>query len=132
MNETAPYHRLLFAIAYRMTGSVMDAEDIVQEAFIRFQSVDRSEVENVKAFLTTITTRLALNHLASARVQRETYLGPWLPEPLLGPDQPMLASPSQRTRDFDSISMAFMILLENLTPAERAVFILREVFDYPY
>lgn len=132
MNEFEQYRRLLFSIAYRMTGSVMDAEDIVQEAYVRYQSVDREEIENPKAYLTTITTRLTLNHLDSARVQRETYLGPWLPEPVLVTDQPVLATPSRQASDFDSISMAFMVLLENLTPAERAVFILREVFDYPY
>ena len=131
MNEFDQYRRLLFSIAYRMTGSAMDAEDIVQEAFMRYQAVESGEIENPKAYLTTITTRLALNHLNSARVQRETYLGPWLPEPIMGMEQPALANPAQRG-DFDSISMAFMVLLENLTPAERAVFILREVFDYGY
>jgi len=132
MNEFEKYHRLLFSIAYRMTGSAMDAEDIVQETFIRFQSIDKSAIENPKAYLSTITTRLSLNYLTSARVQRETYLGPWLPEPVSGLDQPVLATPSRPSSDVDSISMAFMVLLENLTPAERAVFILREVFDYPY
>jgi RNA polymerase sigma-70 factor (ECF subfamily) len=132
MNEYEQYRRLLFSIAYRMTGSVMDAEDLVQEAYMRYQSADRETIENPKAYLMTITTRLSLNHMASARVQRETYLGPWLPEPVLGADQPVLAQPSHRVSDFDSISMAFMVLLENLTPPERAVFILREVFDYPY
>ena len=132
MNEFEEYRRLLFSIAYRMTGSAMEAEDIVQEAYVRYQSVDRESVANPKAYLTTIATRLALNHLASARVQRETYLGPGLPEPVPGADQPVLAARSRRASDYDSISMAFMVLLENLTPAERAVFILREVFDYPY
>lgn len=132
MNEFEQYRSLLSSIAYRMTGSVMDAEDIVQEAYIRYQSVDRETIENPRAYLTTIVTHLSLNHLASARVQRETYLGPWLPEPVLGADQPALSNPSRRASDIDSISMAFMVLLENLTPPERAVFILREVFDYPY
>lgn len=132
MNEFEQYHPLLFSIAYRMTGSAMDAEDIVQEAYVRYQAVDRETIENRKAYLTTITSRLALNHLSSARVQRETYPGPWLPEPVLGVDQPLLAAPARRAGDLDSISMALMVLLENLTPAERAVFILREVFDYGY
>jgi RNA polymerase sigma-70 factor (ECF subfamily) len=132
MNEFEDYRRLLFSIAYRMTGSVMDAEDIVQDAYMRYQSVDRETIENPKAYLTTIATRLALNYLTSASVQRETYLGPWLPEPVLGTDQPVLARPADAGSDFDTISIAFMVLLENLTPAERAVFILREVFDYPY
>ena len=132
MNEFEQYRRLLFSIVYRMTGSVMDAEDIVQDVYMRYQSVDRNAIENPKAYLTTIATRLALNYLTSASVQRETYLGPWLPEPVLGADQPVLARPSDEGSDFDSISIAFMVLLENLTPAERAVFILRGVFDYPY
>lgn len=132
MNEFEEYRRLLFSIAYRMTGSVMDSEDIVQDAYVRYQSVDQNTIENPKAYLTKIATRLALNYLTSASVQRETYLGPWLPEPVLGADQPVLARPSRAVSDFDSISMAFMVLLENLTPAERAVFILRGVFDYPY
>lgn len=110
----------------------MDAEDIVQETFIRCQTVDQETVENQKAYLTTIVTRLSLNHLASARVQRETYPGPWLPEPVSDLAQPLLSVPLSPARDFDSISMAFMVLLENLTPAERAVFILREIFDYAY
>lgn len=132
MNEFEDYRRLLFSIAYRMTGSVMDAEDIVQDSYMRYQSVDRDTIQNPKAYLTTIATRLALNYLTSASVQRETYLGPWLPEPVFGADQLVLAGPSDAVSDFESISIAFMVLLENLTPAERAVFILRGVFDYPY
>jgi RNA polymerase sigma-70 factor (ECF subfamily) len=132
MNEFEQYHPLLFSIAYRMTGSAMDAEDIVQETFIRYQAVEKGTIENQKAYLTTIATRLALNHLTAARTQRELYPGPWLPEPVSGVEQPLLAAPSRRAGEFDSISMALMVLLENLTPAERAVFILREVFDYAY
>jgi RNA polymerase sigma-70 factor (ECF subfamily) len=132
MNEFEQYRQLLISIAYQMTGSAMDAEDIVQETYVRYQSVDREAIEYPKAFLTTITSRLALNHMASARVQRETYLGPWLPEPVSDANQPLLATPARRVGNFESISMAFMILLENLTPPQRAVFILRTVFDYPY
>jgi RNA polymerase sigma-70 factor, ECF subfamily len=130
------YRPLLFSIAYRMTGSAMDAEDIVQEAYLRYQAVPREEIEMPKAYLTTIVTRLALNQLSSARAQRETYLGPWLPEPIISTDTAVPPDPARdplrAAEDYDSISMAFMVLLENLTPAERAVFILREVFEYPY
>ncbi|MFN2136033.1 MAG: RNA polymerase sigma-70 factor [Candidatus Promineifilaceae bacterium] len=132
MNEFEAYRPLLFAIAYRMLGSAMDAEDIVQEAYVRYQAVARGEVESPKAYLTTIVTRLALNHLNSARVQRETYLGPWLPEPVLSSESVMAPDPARLAADADSISIAFLVLLENLTAAERAVFILREVFDFPY
>jgi RNA polymerase sigma factor (sigma-70 family) len=109
-----------------MTGSVTDAEDIVQEAFVR-ASKD-ADVTAPKAYLATITTRLAIDHLRSARVRRESYVGTWLPEPLIGnePDPAELAETS------DSLSMAFLVLLESLAPAERAVFLLREVFGYDY
>jgi RNA polymerase sigma-70 factor (ECF subfamily) len=132
MEEFERYRPLLFSIAYRMLGSVFDAEDILQEAYIRYQSVDPAAVESPKALLTTIVTRLSLNLLTSARIQRETYIGPWLPEPLLD-NHPANLTPAKTRSDLeDSISMAFMVLLENLSPLERAVFILREVFDYEY
>lgn len=120
---------LLFSIAYRMLGSVMEAEDIVQEAFLRWQRADLAEVESPKAYLSTIVTRLAIDHLRSAQTQREVYTGPWLPEPLIGesPDPPAEAALLS-----ESLSMAFLVLLESLTPDERAVFLLREVFDYDY
>jgi RNA polymerase sigma-70 factor, ECF subfamily len=132
MNEFEQYRPLLFSIAYRMLGSAMDAEDIVQEAYVRYQAVPREEIETPKAYLTTIVTRLALNQLTSARAKRELYLGPWLPEPLISADTALPPDTAKIAADYDSISLAFMVLLENLTPAERAVFILREVFDYPY
>jgi RNA polymerase sigma-70 factor (ECF subfamily) len=132
MNEFEQYRPLLFSIAYRMTGSAMDSEDIVQEVYIRCQAVDQEKIEYPKAYLTTAVTRLALNHLTSARVQRETYLGPWLPEPIAGSNMAISPDPARLFSDYDSISLAFLILLENLTPAERAVFILREVFEFPY
>jgi RNA polymerase sigma-70 factor (ECF subfamily) len=132
MDEFEQYRPLLFAIAYRMTGSAMDAEDLVQEAYVRYQAVPEAEIETPKAYLTTIVTRLALNQLSSARVQRETYLGPWLPEPIASAEAAVPPDPARITGDYDSISLAFLVLLENLTPAERAVFILREVFEYPY
>jgi RNA polymerase sigma-70 factor (ECF subfamily) len=132
MNQFEQYRPLLFSIAYRMTGSAMDAEDIVQETYVRYQGVAQEDIENPKAYLTTIVTRLALNHLTSARVQRETYLGPWLPEPIVSGSIAAAPDPARIVGDYDSISLAFMVLLENLTPAERAVFILREVFEFPY
>jgi RNA polymerase sigma-70 factor (ECF subfamily) len=121
---------LLFSIAYRMLGSASEAEDIVQDAFLRFHQAEKEEeIDNVKAYLSTITTRLAIDHLRSARVRRESYVGPWLPEPLLTEAVP---DASQHAETADSLSMAFLVMLESLSPVERAVFLLREVFDYPY
>jgi RNA polymerase sigma-70 factor, ECF subfamily len=122
---------LMFAIAYRMVGSVTDAEDIVQEAFLRFHRETRSgaAIESPKAYLSAVTTRLGIDHLRSARVQRESYFGQWLPEPLLTDDEPDAAQQMERA---DSLSMAFLVLLESLSPIERAVFLLREVFEYGY
>ena len=120
--ELRPY---LFAIAYRMLGSVADAEDVVQEAFLRYHAGE-VEPESPKAYLATITTRLAIDHLRSARTQRELYPGEWLPEPLVEDDAAGHAEMA------DSLSLAFLHLLEKLSPVERAVFLLREVFDYPH
>ncbi len=122
---------LLFSIAYRMVGSVSEAEDIVQETFLRFHRAVRegAQVESPKAYLSTVTTRLAVNHLRSARVRREQYVGTWLPEPLLTDSDDDAA---QHAETADSLSMAFLVLLESLSPVERAVFLLREVFGYPY
>jgi RNA polymerase sigma-70 factor (ECF subfamily) len=125
-NEHRP---LLFSTAYRMLGSVMDAEDMVQETFLRWQQAPDADVESPKAYLTTIITRLCINHMNSARVQREQYVGPWLPEPIIT-DQGF--DPVKGTNMAESLSMAFLVLLEQLTPVERAVFLLREVFDYEY
>ncbi len=122
-NTFESYRPLMFAIAYRMLGSAMDAEDIVQEAFLRYQGA--SNIDMPKAFLTTVVTRLCLDQLKSARVQRESYIGPWLPEPLITSQSPL-------DNQYESISLAFLVLLESLTPVERAVFLLREVFDYDY
>lgn len=116
-------HRgFLFSVAYRMLGSVADAEDVLQETFIRWAQVERDDVRTPKAFLISIITRLCINHLQSARVRREEYVGQWLPEPLVF-DEPA---------GDDSLSIAFLVLLERLNPVERAVFLLREVFDYEY
>src|SRR5438105_15785514 len=127
INEFQSYRALMFSIAYRMLGSATEAEDIVQEAYLRYQAVAPGTIVSPKAFLTTIVTRLCLNQLQSARTQRETYIGPWLPEPVLTDER---LAPAQQAELHDSISIAFLTLLEELTPLERAVFLLREVFDY--
>jgi RNA polymerase sigma-70 factor (ECF subfamily) len=122
---------LLFSIAYRMVGSVSEAEDIVQESFLRFHRAVRegAQVDSPKAYLSAVTTRLAVNHLRSARVRRERYVGTWLPEPLL---TDTAEDAAQHAETADSVSMAFLVLLESLSPVERAVFLLREVFGYGY
>ena len=117
---------MLFSIAYRMLGRVMDAEDIVQEAYLRWQRASGTKVRSSRAYLSSVVTRLCIDQLRSARAQREQYVGPWLPEPL--PTEP---APDAVVID-ESLSMAFLVLLESLNPTERAVFLLREVFDYDY
>lgn len=124
------YRPLLFSIAYRMTGSATDAEDIVQDTYLRYRTAHQDDIRDLKPFLTTITTRLALDYLKSARVQREQYIGTWLPEPLLTADTTL--APAETVEQRESLSLAFLTLLETLTPPERAVFLLREVFDYSY
>ncbi|MDR2998488.1 MAG: RNA polymerase sigma-70 factor [Microbacterium sp.] len=119
--------RRLFGIAYRMLGSVADAEDIVQEAWIRWQLADRAAVKEPAAFLTTITTRLSINLLQSAHTRRETYIGPWLPEPVNTEDDPLLGAERG-----EALEYAVLLLLEKLTPTERAAYVLREALDYPY
>ena len=123
---------LLFSIAYRMIGSVSEAEDIVQEAFLRIHraQAEGTRIESPKAYLSAVATRLSIDHLKSARVRREQYVGQWLPEPLLTDDAAPDAAAHAETAD--SLSTAFLVLLESLTPVERAVFLLREVFDYGY
>jgi RNA polymerase sigma-70 factor (ECF subfamily) len=118
----------LLGLAYRLLGSAADAEDMVQDAFLRWDRADHSAVAASSAWLAKVVTNLCLNRLASARVQREVYAGPWLPEPVLtaGGDLGPMDSAAQR----DSVSMALLVLLERLTPAERAVFVLREAFGY--
>jgi RNA polymerase sigma-70 factor, ECF subfamily len=122
---------LMFSIAYRMLGSVGDAEDIVQEAFLRYHQAvrDGGTVGSPRAFLATVTARLAIDSLRSARSRREAYVGPWLPEPLLADPA---ADPARQAADADSLSMAFLLVLERLNPVERAVFLLHEVFGYGY
>jgi RNA polymerase sigma-70 factor, ECF subfamily len=126
------YRPLLFSLAYRMVGSAAEAEDLVQDTYLRFQPARLNTIESPKAYLSAIVIRLCLNHLASARVRRETYVGPWLPEPVGDAAHPELAGPEARAVEADTISLAFLVLLERLTPAERAVFLLREVFEYEY
>jgi RNA polymerase sigma-70 factor (ECF subfamily) len=130
MDEFEKHRPMMFSIAYRMLGSVTEAEDIVQNAYLRYRQMPAGSIASPKAFLSTVVTRLCLNQLQAARVQRESYLGPWLPEPLLTEED--AASPTSQAEKLESISMAFLVLLERLTPVERAVFLLREVFDYPY
>jgi RNA polymerase sigma-70 factor (ECF subfamily) len=130
VDQFEEYRPLMFGVAYRMLGSVPEAEDAVQNAYIRYSQMPPGSINSPKAFLSTVVTRLCLNQLQSARAQRESYLGPWLPDPLLTEDDPR--SPTRRAETLESISMAFLVLLERLTPVERAVFLLREVFDYSY
>jgi RNA polymerase sigma-70 factor, ECF subfamily len=119
----------LFAVAYRMLGSATDAEDVLQDAWLRFAAAQPADVRSLRAYLTTIVTRLCLDRLKSARVTREEYIGPWLPEPFATDDR---RGPERSLALTESVTLAFMVLLETLSPEERAVFLLREVFDYEY
>jgi RNA polymerase sigma-70 factor (ECF subfamily) len=123
------YRGLLFSVAYRMLGTVADAEDMLQETFIRWQQASEEEIRSPRAFLVTIISRLCINYLQSARAQREEYVGQWLPEPLATGQG---SDPLGLIRVDETLSMAFLVLLERLTPVERAVFLLREVFEYEY
>jgi RNA polymerase sigma-70 factor (ECF subfamily) len=125
MESTEELRPYLFAIAYRMLGSVTEAEDVVQEAFVRYYAAD-VDASSPKAYLATITTRLAIDQLRSARARREVYPGEWLPEPIVDDEA------ARHAETADTLSLAFLHLLEKLSPVERAVFLLREVFDYPY
>jgi RNA polymerase sigma-70 factor (ECF subfamily) len=123
-------HRgLLVSVAYRILGSVTDAEDAVQEAYLRWSGVDHSVIRDPRAFLVRVTTRLALDRLRRARTRRESYVGPWLPEPMLT-GQP--GDPSEEVAMAESVSMAMLVVLETLSPLERAVFVLREAFGMPH
>jgi len=133
MTASDPFleHRsLLFAIAYRMLGSVADAEDAVQETYLRWRRAMEhgEEIRSPKAWLTTIISRVCLDQLGSARTKREQYIGPWLPEPLAG----VTPDVAETVADFDSLSIAFLVLLESLSPKERAVFLLHDVFGYDF
>jgi RNA polymerase sigma-70 factor, ECF subfamily len=129
--------RKLFGLAYRMLGSAADAEDVVQEALLRWHTQSRADVRNPEAFLTTVVTRLCLDHLKSARVRLETYPGVWLPEPLGEGEFDNVADASQPTPEenlqrLESVSLAFLAVLQALSPIERAVFLLAEIFDYSH
>ena len=123
------YRSLLFSLAYRMLGTVADAEDMLQEAFVRWQGASREDIRSPKAFLITIVTRLCIDHLNSARARREEYVGQWLPEPVVTDSS---SDPFELAQTDESLSLAFLVLLERLTADERAVFLLREIFDYDY
>jgi RNA polymerase sigma-70 factor, ECF subfamily len=122
---------LLFSIAYRMLGSATEAEDIVQEAYLRYhrETAEGTAIDSPKSYLSAVTTRLCIDHLRSARVRRESYVGTWLPEPVLTDER---TDAERHAETADSLSMGFLVLLESLTPVERAVFLLREVFEYDY
>jgi RNA polymerase sigma-70 factor (ECF subfamily) len=123
-------HRsLLFSIAYRMLGSVADAEDVVQEAYLRWQQAPEAEVRSPRSYLSAVVTRLSIDRQRSARARREEYVGPWLPEPLVSERAEEVAVLDELS---ESLSIAFLVVLESLNPVERAVFLLREVFDYDY
>jgi RNA polymerase sigma-70 factor, ECF subfamily len=130
--STEDLRPLMFSIAYRMLSSVGDAEDVVQEAFLRYERAQAGgeKIESPKAYLSAVVTRLAIDHLRSARVRRERYVGQWLPEPLLTDEG--AGDPAAHAEQADSLSMAFLLLLERLSPVERAVFLLHDVFGYGY
>src|SRR4051794_14811773 len=126
------YRPYLFSIAYRMLGSAMDAEDMVQETYIRSSATPKQPIRSLKAYLTTIISRLCIDQLQLARRKREVYVGPWLPEPILTVTDAEATDPEKRVEAEESISLAFLVLLEQLQPFERAVFLLREVFEYEF
>ena len=126
LSQFEEHRGLLFAIAYRMLGSVTDAQDMVQESYLRWQQAADESIRSPRAWLTTVVTRLCINHLQLARVKREAYVGEWLPEPLV---DEQAGDPADASQLADSLSLAFLVLLETLSPTERAVFILREGFD---
>jgi RNA polymerase sigma-70 factor (ECF subfamily) len=117
----------LFGVAYRMLGSAVEAEDVVQDAWVRWQTTDRSSILSPGAFLTTMTTRLSLNVATSSRRRREVYIGPWVPEPVLTSTDPQLGA-----ENAEALEIGLLMLMERLTPMERAVYLLHEAFDYPY
>ncbi|MFD4230416.1 RNA polymerase sigma-70 factor [Streptomyces sp. NPDC058545] len=121
------HRRLLFSVAYRILGSAADAEDAVQDAWIKWSSADRSQITQPKAYLTRIVSNLVLEHLRSTRHKRETYIGPWLPEPILTTDDT-----TDTVTDTESVSIAMLVVLETLSPLERAVFVLKEVFGFSH
>ncbi|HKO57399.1 MAG TPA: RNA polymerase sigma factor SigJ [Thermoanaerobaculia bacterium] len=127
LSEFEAHRRLLFSVAYRMLGSAADAEDLVQDAWLRFAAADRAAIRDPKAFLVTIVTRLALDRLKSAQAQREEYIGPWLPEPVLTGDDA-----AKRVERDEQIELALLMMLERLSPIERGVFLLYDVLDHDH
>jgi RNA polymerase sigma factor (sigma-70 family) len=127
LSDFVPVRSRLFGIAYRMLRSAAEAEDIVQDVWLRWQSTNRSAVENPRAFLATTTTRLCINLVQSARMRRETYIGTWLPEPVDTSSDPGLGAERG-----EALKLAVLVLLEKLSPTERAAYVLREAFDHPY
>jgi RNA polymerase sigma-70 factor (ECF subfamily) len=126
------YRHYLFSVAYSMLGSAMDAEDMVKETYLRYQVAAPADIRSLKAYLTTILSRLCVDQLHLARRQREVYVGPWLPEPILTEESAATGDPEKRVDVQESVSLAFLILLEQLQPFERAVFLLREAFEYGF
>lgn len=126
------YRTYLFAIAYRMLGSAQDAEDAVQETYLRYQATPPETIRSLKAYLTTIVSRWCMDQLQLARRKRELYVGPWLPEPIRTPGTAATGDPEQRAEMQESIALAFLVVLEQLQPFERAVFLLRDVFAYEF
>lgn len=129
--EFAPLRPYLLRVAYSHLGSLSEAEDLVQEAWLRLERIDRAEIRNLRAWLTTVVSRLALDALTSARSRRESYVGPWLPEPLVQAD-PNAIDPADRLDLDESVSMALLVVLESLSPAERSAFLLHDVFGYSF
>ena len=137
VDEFDRHRRLLFTVAYQMLGSVADAEDTVQDTWLRWSATARDDVADPRAYLVQITTRLALDRLSSARTRRETYVGPWLPEPLLTGSAPVAGAgaapdPGEAAELSEQISLALLVVLETLSPSERAVFVLREAFGMSF
>ena len=130
--EFDDHRAVLVGAAYRVVGSVTDAEDVVQEAWLRWAAIDHGEIRDPRAYLIRITTRLALNRLREQKARREQYVGPWLPEPIAPELAATDADPAAAVELADSVSMAMLVVLETLSPLERATFVLREVFDLPY
>ncbi|GAA2826830.1 RNA polymerase sigma-70 factor [Kribbella solani] len=129
-HEFAEHRPVLVGAAYRVVGSVSDAEDVVQEAWLRWSAIEHDDIRDPRAYLIRITTRLALNRLREQKARREQYVGPWLPEPISALESP--DDPAAAVELADSVSMAMLVVLETLSPLERATFVLREVFDLPY
>jgi RNA polymerase sigma-70 factor (ECF subfamily) len=130
MEDLETYRPLLFSIAYRMTDSASEAEDLVQESFLHFLNTPHGTIHSLKSFLTTIVVHMCLDYLKSARLEREHYIGTWLPEPVLTTDSELWPEASLEQKE--SLSLAFLLMLETLTPPERAIYLLHEVFDFPF